>query len=217
MPEERRAITHKFSIGGHEGYLTVGLYDDGTPGEIFLTMNKQGSVMSGIMDSLAISLSLALQYGVPLRDVINKFVHVRFEPSGYTSNPHIRIAKSIVDYVARWLGWKFLPADEHAALGINGIHHDEPKPENGSLEAIVQSELAANKVSSESTSPVVAPAAPVETQHVASQPSATAPNDLTTTFQRQTDAPPCDTCGALMVRNGACYKCLNCGSVSGCS
>lgn len=219
LPEERRAITHKFSIGGHEGYMTIGLYEDGTPGEIFLTMNKQGSVMSGIMDSFAISLSLALQYGVPLRDIINKFVHVRFEPSGYTSNPHIRIAKSIVDYVARWLGWKFLPQSEHAALGINGIHHDdhaqaEAKP--GSLEAMVQSELAANKA--ESTQPADAPIVPVaEAPAAAAEKSEPAPNDLTGTFQQQKDAPPCDTCGALMVRNGACYKCLNCGSVSGCS
>ncbi len=218
LPEERRAITHKFSIGGHEGYMTIGLYEDGTPGEIFLTMNKQGSVMSGIMDSFAISLSLALQYGVPLRDIINKFVHVRFEPSGYTTNPHIRIAKSIVDYVARWLGWKFLPQSEHAALGINGIHHDEhptdAKP--GSLEAMVQSELAANKA--ESAEPATAPIVPVaEAPAPAAAEKEAAPNDLTGTFQQQKDAPPCDTCGALMVRNGACYKCLNCGSVSGCS
>lgn len=222
LPEERRAITHKFSIGGHEGYMTIGLYEDGTPGEIFLTMNKQGSVMSGIMDSFAISLSLALQYGVPLRDIINKFVHVRFEPSGYTSNPHIRIAKSIVDYVARWLGWKFLPQSEHAALGINGIHHDDhpsdAKP--GSLEAMVQSELAANKAenAADPVAEAVAPIVPVaEAPAAAAEKSEPAPNDLTGTFQQQKDAPPCDTCGALMVRNGACYKCLNCGSVSGCS
>ena len=242
LPEERRAITHKFSIAGHEGYLTVGLFEDGTPGELFLTMNKQGSVMSGLMDSFAISTSMALQYGVPLRDIVNKFAHVRFEPSGYTNNPHIRIAKSIVDYVARWMGWKFLPQSEHAALGINGIHHDEPTAEAkpGSLEAMVQSELAANKAENaeggvEDTGhraqdrghrtedmesvPVV------ETQNIESLNTGTpehrntpaAPNDLNGTFQQQKDAPPCDTCGALMVRNGACYKCLNCGSVSGCS
>ena len=110
LPDERRALTHKFDINGHEGYITVGLYPDGQPGEIFLKMAKEGSTVSGLMDTLATSISLALQYGVPLRDLVNKFAHVRFEPAGFTANPEIPIAKSIVDYIFRWLGSRFLRA-----------------------------------------------------------------------------------------------------------
>ena len=117
LPAERTAVTHKFDIAGHEGYITVGLYPDGTPGEIFLKMAKEGSTISGLMDTLATSVSLALQYGVPLKDVVNKFAHVRFEPSGFTGNPEIPIAKSLVDYIFRWLGSRFLPTDEKASLG----------------------------------------------------------------------------------------------------
>jgi ribonucleoside-diphosphate reductase alpha chain len=108
LPEERNSITHKFSIGGHEGYLTAGMYEDGSVGEIFLTMAKEGSTISGLMDSLAVTVSLALQYGVPLQFLVDKFAHVRFEPSGWTGNPQIPYAKSIVDYIFRWLGAKFL-------------------------------------------------------------------------------------------------------------
>ena len=118
LPVERSALTHKFDINGHEGYITVGLYPDGQPGEIFLKMAKEGSTVSGLMDTLATSISLALQYGVPLRDLINKFAHVRFEPAGFTANPEIPIAKSIVDYIFRWLGSRFLPPDDKAALGL---------------------------------------------------------------------------------------------------
>ncbi len=115
LPAERTAVTHKFDVAGHEGYITVGLYPDGQPGEIFLKMAKEGSTVSGLMDTFATSVSLALQYGVPLRDLVNKFAHVRFEPSGFTGNQEIPIAKSIVDYVFRWLGSRFLPADETGA------------------------------------------------------------------------------------------------------
>ena len=118
MPAERAAITHKFDINGHEGYITVGLYEDGQPGEIFLKMAKEGSTVSGLMDTLATMTSLALQYGVPLRDLVNKFAHVRFEPAGFTANQEIPIAKSIVDYVFRWLGSKFLTGDDRAVLGL---------------------------------------------------------------------------------------------------
>ncbi|OGL69946.1 ribonucleoside-diphosphate reductase, adenosylcobalamin-dependent, partial [Candidatus Uhrbacteria bacterium RIFCSPHIGHO2_02_FULL_47_44] len=118
MPDERRAITHKFQIGNHQGFITVGLYDDGTPGEVFITMSKEGSVISGLMDSFATSISIGLQYGVPLEVLVNKFVHMRFEPSGFTSNPQIRIAKSITDYMFRWLALKFLPRESQIALGI---------------------------------------------------------------------------------------------------
>ncbi len=118
LPSERTAITHKFEIAGHEGYITVGLYPDGQPGEIFLKMAKEGSTISGLMDTLATSVSLALQYGVPLKDVVNKFAHVRFEPSGFTGNPEIPIAKSLVDYIFRWLGSRFLPGEDRASLGL---------------------------------------------------------------------------------------------------
>ena len=111
LPSERNSITHKFSIGGHEGYLTVGKYEDGTPGEIFIKMAKEGSTLSGIMDAFALSVSIALQYGVPLRALVDKFVNSRFEPSGYTGNPKIRYAKSVVDYIGRWLGGKFISPD----------------------------------------------------------------------------------------------------------
>jgi ribonucleoside-diphosphate reductase alpha chain len=116
LPDERQAITHKFSIAGHEGYLTVGMYEDGTPGEIFVVMAKEGSVVSGLMDSFATGISLALQYGVPLPVLVRKFTHTRFEPSGFTNNPQIPIAKSIMDYIFRWLALKFLPEEERSQV-----------------------------------------------------------------------------------------------------
>jgi ribonucleoside-diphosphate reductase alpha chain len=194
LPDERRAITHKFSINEHEGYLTVGLYEDGQPGEIFLVMAKEGSTISGLMDSLATSISIALQYGVPLQTLVHKFSHTRFEPSGFTKNPEIPIAKSITDYIFRWLASKFLSRDDKVAAGV--ILRDEipaePPPSvpllgGGRLEAIAQA------VSAEIVGPPKS------------------------TFLYQQDAPPCHECGAIMVRNGSCYKCLNCGSTSGCS
>ena len=118
LPSERTAVTHKFDIAGHEGYITVGLYPDGQPGEIFLKMAKEGSTVSGLMDSFATTVSVALQYGVPLSDLVNKFAHVRFEPSGFTGNQEIPIAKSIVDYIFRWLGSRFLGPDDKATLGL---------------------------------------------------------------------------------------------------
>ena len=123
LPDERRAVTHKFQVAGHEGYITVGLYPDGQPGEIFLKMAKEGSTVSGLMDTLATMTSISLQYGVPLRDLVNKFAHVRFEPAGFTGNSEIPIAKSIVDYVFRWMGSRFLTKDERDALGI--INRDD--------------------------------------------------------------------------------------------
>ena len=118
LPDERKSLTHKFSVANHEGYMTVGLYDDGTPGELFVRMSKGGSVINGLMDAFATSISVGLQYGVPLKVLVNKFVHVRFEPSGFTSNPQIRIAKSIIDYQFRYLATKFLPAEEQVLVGI---------------------------------------------------------------------------------------------------
>ena len=119
LPDERAAITHKFDIAGHEGYITVGLFEDGTPGELFLVMAKEGSTISGFADAFAQAISYALQYGVPLQDLVDKFSHVRFEPSGMTKNPDVRFAKSIVDYIFRWMATKFLSADAQFRAGVN--------------------------------------------------------------------------------------------------
>lgn len=129
LPDERVSITHKFSIGGHEGYITVGLYDDGAPGELFITIAKEGSTISGLMDALAVTVSLALQHGVPLKFLVDKFAHVRFEPSGWTGNPKIPYAKSIVDYIFRWLGAKFLgpehsKGDGEVPFGASAVETD---------------------------------------------------------------------------------------------
>jgi ribonucleotide reductase alpha subunit len=187
LPDERQSITHKFSIGGHEGYMTVGKYEDGTPGELFVTMAKEGSVVSGLMDNFATMISMALQYGVPLKVLSDKFSHTRFEPSGFTGNPEIPIAKSITDYIFRWLSLKFLPTEDGAATQpyLPGV---EP----------AGSKRASQKL-------IVAKAAP------GGAPRANGASD------KQTDAPPCPTCGSITVRNGACYKCTNCGSTTGCS
>jgi ribonucleoside-diphosphate reductase alpha chain len=130
LPDERRSITHKFDVGGHEGYITVGLYEDGKPGEIFLRMSKEGSTVSGLMDSFATAISLTLQYGVPLEALVKKFTHMRFEPSGFTKNPEVPIAKSLVDYMFRWLGSKFLNAEEKEAIGViaRDTHGEAPVP-----------------------------------------------------------------------------------------
>ncbi len=181
LPAVRNAITHKFSIGGHEGYITVGMYDDGQPGEIFLVMAKEGSAISGLMDSFATAISLALQYGVPLRVLIDKFSHVRFEPSGHTGNPSVPFAKSIVDYIFRWLASKFLPIEEQVQAGVHVTEETHP----------------AGKKQEPNVSP-----APL--------------NDLKSMYALD-DAPTCAGCGSIMVRNGSCYKCMNCGETSGCS
>jgi len=179
LPDERRSFTHKFSIAGHEGYVTVGMYEDGTPGEIFIVMSKEGSVVSGLMDSFATAISLALQYGVPLRVLVNKFSHTRFEPSGWTNNKDIPIAKSVMDYIFRWLALKFLPQDE------------QPSTPDSLSNGQAASALPANGYGGDAS--------------------------LSSAYLLQEDAPPCSDCGAIMVRNGACYRCLNCGSTSGCS
>jgi ribonucleoside-diphosphate reductase alpha chain len=188
LPVERHSITHKFSVAGHEGYLTIGMYEDGTPGEIFIVMAKEGSTLSGVMDSFATTCSMALQYGVPLKVLVDKFSHTRFEPSGFTSNPQVPYAKSIMDYIFRYLASKFLPTDEAKALGVQV---EEPPLTNLSVSA--------------PPSIVSAPAAGGPAKKGA----------LVDIEDR--DAPVCFECGSLMVRNGACYKCLNCGSTSGCS
>ncbi|MCB9738133.1 MAG: vitamin B12-dependent ribonucleotide reductase [Deltaproteobacteria bacterium] len=181
LPDERAAITHKFSIAGHEGYVTVGLYEDGTPGELFVVMAKEGSTISGLLDAFATSVSMALQYGVPLAVLSEKLSHTRYEPSGFTPNPDIRFAKSVTDYIFRWLALKFLDGGR--------------------------------------TTAVVAPA-PVVTTSVPATPSASVGGSAQMVddgYRTSLDAPPCHACGTLMVVNGACHKCPNCGETSGCS
>jgi len=219
LPDERRSITHKFVVGNHEGYITVGLYDDGAPGEIFITMSKEGSVISGLMDSFATAVSIGLQYGVPLPVLVNKFAHVRFEPSGYTNNPNIRIAKSIVDYLFRWMAMKFLPAEAQRAVGINVV--EEVAEVAPASIAGIPLEASATTVTIPSAEPqpdlfTAKPADASPSNNKAEAVASIQPNH-TATFDNQADAPPCDTCGSMMVRNAACYKCLNCGATSGCS
>jgi ribonucleoside-diphosphate reductase alpha chain len=215
LSDERRAITHKFSVGSHEGYITVGLYDDGMPGEIFVTMSKEGSVISGLMDSFSAAISVGLQYGVPLQVLVNKFVHMRFEPSGYTTNPNIRIAKSIVDYIFRWMAMKFLPVDAQRAVGINGV--EEGEATKGTEEAVMGGPTAGRREGADGTKVAEAQVGLFDaSKAVGANISASRPS-LTGTFDNQSDAPACDTCGSIMVRNAACYKCLNCGATSGCS
>ncbi|MDP8905308.1 MAG: vitamin B12-dependent ribonucleotide reductase [Chloroflexota bacterium] len=253
LPDERRAITHKFQVAGHEGYITVGLYPDGQPGEIFLKMAKEGSTVSGLMDSLATMTSISLQYGVPLRDLVNKFAHSRFEPAGFTGNQEIPIAKSIVDYVFRWLGSRFLSKDERDALGIitredTGGSLSEPSGPSASglsaPEGTRASEAPAGPTTSTTTQSARGTVPPEETRPApigevqpdkaglpalangnANGHSDTAkpikPLELgggtKVAFSVSADSPSCADCGSIMVRNGSCYKCLNCGSTSGCS
>jgi ribonucleoside-diphosphate reductase alpha chain len=191
LPAERQALTHRFEIGGHEGYITVGLYEDGTPGEIFVKMAKEGSTVSGLTDSFAIAVSFALQYGVPLDFLVNKFAHMRFEPQGFTRNPEIPIAKSIVDYIFRWLGSRFLSVEKQTEIGI--IRRDAEETET--TPAVEGPANAAQVLMSLGLDPI----------------------SPTSTFQNQADAPSCSECGSLMVRSGSCYKCHNCGATSGCS
>src|ERR1700736_6569980 len=190
MPVERLAVTHKFSVGVHEGYITVGMYPDGRPGEIFIKMSKEGSTLSGVMDGLALTLSIGLQYGVPLKVLVDKLVNTRFEPSGITSNANIRFATSVLDYIARWLGGRFISSEY---LKLNG-----GAPAEGSV--VGSSALPVASL----TTPSIAVAMPVES-------ASSSPRDA------HEGAPTCSECGMLMVPNGACYKCENCGSTSGCS
>jgi len=203
LPDERRSITHKFDIAGFEGYITVGMYEDGTPGEIFVNMSKQGSTISGLMDAFATAISYALQYGVPLQFLVDKFAHMRFEPSGFTKNPQLPYAKSIVDYLFRWLAAKFL--DEKARREVGVILN---QPAGLQAQASSPGDLsAAGEMGNHSAHDFPSGAASTLSQGVlASEP-----------FLNQQDAPPCPDCGCLMVRNGTCYKCLNCGTTSGCS
>jgi ribonucleoside-diphosphate reductase alpha chain len=194
MPSERQSITHKFSIGGHEGYITVGMYESGEPGEIFIKMAKEGSTLSGFMDGFALSVSIGLQYGVPLKALVDKFINTRFEPAGYTGHPAIPYAKSVLDYIARWLGGRFISPDY---LTRNG----DAAP-------------ALSATAARATLPAAVPTADDDPGPGGAGSLAMNARESRPLFD---GAPTCSECGMLMTPNGACYKCENCGGTSGCS
>jgi ribonucleoside-diphosphate reductase alpha chain len=207
MPRERQSITHKFSIGGHEGYITAGMYEDGTVGEIFLTdIGKEGSTLRGMMNSFATAISIALQYGVPLETLVQKFSYMRFEPEGITGNPEIPFAKSMPDYIMRWVASRFLDTDAQEELGI--------------LTPAVRARKAAQEAAqSMSSSDTAGPGAPE-----ASAGSSTAPTSALTDSPPVVPArlqgldlgPACSQCGGMMQRTGSCYTCSSCGNNTGC-
>jgi ribonucleoside-diphosphate reductase alpha chain len=217
LSDTRTAVTHKFDIAGHEGYLTVGLFEDGQPGELFITMAKEGSTIGGLMDSIGTLTSLALQYGVPLEALVKKFAHQRFEPSGFTKNPEIRNASSIIDYVFRWMAFQFVSGYREAIgtsrnqpeLTIPGLMEEvkkkvnRPVPELAIAEDTEIVEIKSGNGNGHSHTP-----------HAAARELKTL-SDTVAHFQE--DAPTCPNCGHVAVRNGACYKCLNCGESLGCS
>ncbi len=209
LPDERQSVTHKFSIAGQEGYFMVGLYPDGSPGELFIKMSKEGSTISGLMDSFAVSISLCLQYGVPLRVLVNKFSHTRFEPSGYTTNREIPIAKSLMDYIFRWFGLKFQPN------GDNG-HFGKAAPlEPGSAAAEPELALAISSVQS-GLAPTNGAPNGLSEAHQMGAANGNLADAQASLMQSQSDAPPCPNCGAITVRSGSCYKCNECGTTTGC-
>jgi ribonucleoside-diphosphate reductase alpha chain len=211
LPDERPSITHKFSIAGHEGYLHIGLYPDSRmPGEIFITMAKEGSTISGLMDAFATSMSIALQWGVPLEDLCNKFSHMRFEPSGFTNNRQIPIAKSIMDYIARYLSLKF--------LGAARMTEDDAAPRLSVQPATDAEQMDIFSAPSGSVDALVGATVDVwmqENDRAEAAGRKTAPL-AHGSFQNQEDAPPCANCGSITVRAGSCYSCPNCGNTSGC-
>jgi ribonucleoside-diphosphate reductase alpha chain len=208
LTDTRTAVTHKFDIAGHEGYLTVGLFDDGQPGELFVTMAKEGSTIGGLMDTIGTLTSMSLQYGVPLETLLRKFAHQRFEPSGFTKNPEIRNASSIIDYVFRWMALQFVPgyreslntARTQPELAMPGLAEEIKKKVNRPVRELpIADDTDVLEVKSENGG----------NGHGA--------RTLTSMITNQQDAPTCPSCGHVAVRNGACYKCLNCGESLGCS
>ena len=207
MPRERKSITHKFSIGGHEGYITAGMYDDDTVGEIFLTdIGKEGSTMRGMMNSFATAISIALQYGVPLETLVQKFAYMRFEPEGITQNPEIPFAKSMPDYIMRWLASRFLDADAQEDLGI--------------LTPEVRARKAADEAGTSVSSDTAGPQVVAQTAEAPAQPAASALTDtppVRPAVMKGLDlGPACNQCGGMMQRTGSCYTCSSCGNNTGC-
>jgi ribonucleoside-diphosphate reductase alpha chain len=197
LPDDRVEVGRKFKVGEYEGYIHVGLFEDGTPGDIFVDIAKEGTTLAGLMNSFMISVSLGLQYGVPLEVYVSKFAHMRFEPSGPTNDADIRIAKSIVDYIFRWMGKKFLTPDQQEEVGI--------------LSAEVRARLAAAYSAGSALAP------PEEGEGAVAAPAEAAPPGQTALFNAWEDAVECAKCGGRMVRTGSCYTCRDCGTNTGCS
>jgi ribonucleoside-diphosphate reductase alpha chain len=191
LPEDRVEVGRKFKVGDYEGYIHVGLYEDGTPGDVFVDIAKEGTALAGLMNSFMIAVSIGLQYGVPLEVWVSKFSHMRFEPSGPTNDPDIRVAKSIVDYVFRWMGKKFLSADQQEEAGILS-------PE---VKARMAERYANGSEGHSVAAPLLEPAPPGQTA-------------LFNSFE---DAVECAKCGGRMIRTGSCYTCRDCGTNTGCS
>lgn len=224
LPDTRLSRTHKFNVAGHEGYLTVGLHEDGTPGELFITMAKEGSTIGGLMDTLGTAVSVALQYGVPIESLVTKFSHQRFEPAGMTHNPDIPFAKSLVDYIFRWLGIEFVAGYREqvvprraSAASLTPAPAPPAPPQHPGAAVVERASSALRAPRPEAaggnTTPNLTPN---------STPGATTETARGDTLSEamsslQSDAPACDGCGSITVRNGTCYRCLNCGASMGCS
>ena len=216
MPRERQSITHKFSIGGHEGYITAGMYEDGTVGEIFLTdIGKEGSTLRGMMNSFATAISIALQYGVPLETLVQKFAYMRFEPEGITTNPEIPFAKSMPDYIMRWLASRFLDADD--AGGARHPHPGGPRPQDG----------PGPRASAPRAAPPARPTAGQRRRHGADADRGRRPARAVRADRHARRSsrpsivgldlgPACSQCGGMMQRTGSCYTCSSCGNNTGC-
>ncbi|MAT16277.1 MAG: ribonucleoside-diphosphate reductase, adenosylcobalamin-dependent [Planctomyces sp.] len=235
LPATRQSVTHKFSVGGHEGYITVGLFEDGTPGELFVTMAKEGSTIGGLMDVIGTQTSMCLQYGVPLQVIVDKFSHMRFEPAGWTNNPDIPNAKSVVDYIFRWMGIQFIPGYREANTpkrmedaGKETPSLSDEKPQSGkTLDTKTtsgQTNGALNGHATNGAAPSPGTSSSIETLTLEYHETSTAllyesgENTRSEQFARfQSDAPACDNCGSITVRNGNCYLCHNCGASMGCS
>ena len=207
MPRERQSITHKFSIAGHEGYITAGMYEDGTVGEIFLTdIGKEGSTLRGMMNAFATSISIALQYGVPLETLVRKFSYMRFDPEGITGNPEIPFAKSLPDYIMRWLASRFLDADIQEELGILT---PEVRARKMAQEAMLagRGDTAAPEGTNGGATTGPGPRPPRSPTPRPSSPPSSPGLDL---------GPACSQCGGMMQRTGSCYTCSSCGNNTGC-
>jgi ribonucleoside-diphosphate reductase alpha chain len=220
LPHTRQSVTHKFDVQGHEGYINVGFYPDGRPGELFITMAKEGSTIGGLMDVLGTAISIGLQYGVPLEVFVNKFAHSRFEPAGFTKNPDIPIAKSIADYIFRWLGMEFIPGyrEANAPKRAAAEAEDETAANSGPL-LKVNGHRTPTIADLEHAEAVMGTYQPAPAAALASdEPLGNGLGEQDRQFAHfQSDAPPCDNCGALTVRCGTCYRCFNCGNSMGCS
>jgi ribonucleoside-diphosphate reductase alpha chain len=246
LPETRKSITHKFSVAGHEGYLTVGLHDDGQPGELFITMAKEGSTVGGLMDVVGTCVSMALQYGVPLITLVDKFRHARFEPAGMTSNKNIPFAKSLIDYIFCWMGCEFIPGYAEKNMPNRSENNQPDNKTTTTAKTLVEKTKDLAKKIAEAKAVQAKPQIkPIETDNpgrpeksrfaeladravamVTSvvkgdndiQADAAAIQQFNSQFEHfQDDAPACDICGSITVRNGSCYKCYNCGNSMGCS